>query len=133
MVGKGRDSARFRRNRRLMTGVLLLYLVYTFTPIFYLVTAATKTNPDLFTTFGLWFSRDFRLGQNLRDLYLATFADTRASSSTAWTEWRGELLRELYERTSEFLESGGDDPERAEALALERVERRKDAARGQAA
>jgi [protein-PII] uridylyltransferase len=69
--------------------------------------------------------------QNLRDLYLATFADTRASSATAWTEWRGELLRELYERTSEFLESGDDDPERAEALALERVERRKDAARGE--
>ncbi len=69
--------------------------------------------------------------QNLRDLYLATFADTRASSSTAWTEWRGELLRELYERTSEFLESGDDDPERAAALATERVERRKDAARGE--
>jgi [protein-PII] uridylyltransferase len=69
--------------------------------------------------------------QNLRDLYLSTFADTRASSSTAWTEWRGELLRELYERTSEFLESGDDDPERAAALAVERVERRKDAARGE--
>jgi [protein-PII] uridylyltransferase len=69
--------------------------------------------------------------QNLRDLYLGTFADTRASSSTAWTEWRGELLRELYERTSEFLESGDDDPERAAELATERVERRKDAARGE--
>jgi multiple sugar transport system permease protein len=69
MVGKGRHSARFRRNRRLMTGVLLLYLIYTFTPIFYLVTAATKTNPDLFTTFGLWFSRDFHLWENLRDLF----------------------------------------------------------------
>jgi [protein-PII] uridylyltransferase len=69
--------------------------------------------------------------QNLRNLYRATFADTRASSSTAWTEWRGELLRELYERTSEFLESGGDDPERAAALAHERVERRQDAARGE--
>ncbi len=65
----------------------------------------------------------------LHDLYLATFADTRASSSTAWTEWRGELLRELFERTSEFLESGDDDPERAAGLAVERVERRKDAAR----
>jgi [protein-PII] uridylyltransferase len=67
--------------------------------------------------------------QNLHSLYLATFADTRASSSTAWTEWRGELLRELYQRTSEFLESGGDDPERAAALAQARVERRKDATR----
>jgi multiple sugar transport system permease protein len=49
--------------------VLLLYLVYTFTPLLYLVTAATKTNPDLFTTFGLWFSRDFHLFENLHDLF----------------------------------------------------------------
>ncbi len=69
--------------------------------------------------------------QNLHNLYLATFADTRASSSTAWTEWRGELLRELFERTSEFLESGGDDPLRAADLAHARVERRKDAARAE--
>jgi len=69
--------------------------------------------------------------QNLHNLYLATFADTRASSSTAWTEWRGELLRELFERTSEFLESGRDDPERAAELAHARVERRKDAARAE--
>jgi len=69
--------------------------------------------------------------QNLHNLYLATFADTRASSSTAWTEWRGELLRELFERTSEFLESGDDDPERAAELAHARVERRKDAARAE--
>ena len=69
--------------------------------------------------------------QNLHSLYLATFADTRASSSTAWTEWRGELLRELFERTSEFLESGDDDPERAAELAHARVERRKEAARAE--
>ena len=69
IVGKTRDSASFRRNRWLLTGVLLLYLVYTFTPLLYLVTAATKTNPDLFTTFGLWFSRDFNLYENLHKLF----------------------------------------------------------------
>jgi [protein-PII] uridylyltransferase len=69
--------------------------------------------------------------QNLHNLYLATFADMRASSRTAWTEWRGELLGELYRRTSEFLEFGGDDPERAAALAHARVGRRKDAARAE--
>ena len=57
MVGKGRQSARFRRNRRLMTGACALYFIYTFTPILYLITAATKSNPDLFNTFGLWFAR----------------------------------------------------------------------------
>ena len=61
IVGKTRDSASFRRNRWLLTAVLLLYFVYTFIPILYLITAATKTNPDLFNTFGLWFSEDFHL------------------------------------------------------------------------
>jgi multiple sugar transport system permease protein len=69
IVGKTRDSASFRRNRLLLTGVLMLYLVYTFTPLLYLVTASTKTNPDLFTTFGLWFSHDFHLFENLHDLF----------------------------------------------------------------
>jgi [protein-PII] uridylyltransferase len=66
---------------------------------------------------------------NLHNLYLATFADMRASSSYAFTEWRGELLRELFERTSEFLESGRDDPRRALEQVEARVERRRDAAR----
>ena len=56
--------------------------------------------------------------ENLRNLYLLTFADTRASSPEAWTDWKGRLLRQLFERTSEFLETGGDDP----ARALEQVE-----------
>jgi [protein-PII] uridylyltransferase len=51
--------------------------------------------------------------ENLRNLYLATYADMRASSPVAWTEWKGASLWELFERTSEFLESGRDDPLRA--------------------
>ncbi len=51
--------------------------------------------------------------ENLRNLYLATYADMRASSPAAWTEWKGASLWELFERTSEFLESGRDDPQRA--------------------
>jgi [protein-PII] uridylyltransferase len=66
---------------------------------------------------------------NLHNLYLATFADMRASSRYAFTEWRGELLRELFERTSEFLESGRDDPRRALEQVEARVERRREAAR----
>jgi [protein-PII] uridylyltransferase len=56
--------------------------------------------------------------ENLHNLYLLTFADTRASSPEAWTDWKGRLLRQLFERTSEFLETGGDDA----ARALEQVE-----------
>jgi [protein-PII] uridylyltransferase len=57
---------------------------------------------------------------NLRNLYLMTFADIRASSRDAWTPWKGQLLRELFERTAEFLEVGATD----EAVAFELIEAR---------
>jgi len=61
----------------------------------------------------------------LRDLYLLTFSDIRASSSTAWTDWKGQLLGELFERTSELIESGSDDPSKALELIEKRVEQRR--------
>ena len=66
---------------------------------------------------------------NLRNLYLATFADIRASSVEGWTEWKGALLRELYERTAEMLETGAERPDQAVALLEARVGRRREAAR----
>lgn len=66
---------------------------------------------------------------NLRNLYLATFADVRASSVEGWTAWKGQLLRELFERTAEMLESGTESTDEAVALLELRVERRQDAAR----
>jgi [protein-PII] uridylyltransferase len=66
---------------------------------------------------------------NLRNLYLSTFADIRASSVEAWTEWKGQLLRELYERTAEMLETGTEREDQAVALLEARVERRRDGAR----
>ncbi len=65
---------------------------------------------------------------NLRDLYLLTFADIRASSTRAWTDWKGQLLQELFERTSELLESGSDDPNKAIELIERRVEQRRESA-----
>jgi len=66
---------------------------------------------------------------NLRNLYLATFADIRASSVEGWTDWKGQLLRELYERTAEMIETGAERPDQAFALLEARVERRRDGAR----
>jgi [protein-PII] uridylyltransferase len=66
--------------------------------------------------------------ENLRNLYLLTFADIRASSATAWTDWKGQLLRELFERTSELLETGASDPGHAIELIERRVEIRRAAA-----
>jgi [protein-PII] uridylyltransferase len=67
--------------------------------------------------------------ENLHNLYLLTFADIRASSKAGWTEWKGQLLHELYQRTAEFLETGEDDPERALEQIEERVEARRRGAR----
>ena len=64
----------------------------------------------------------------LRLLYLLTVADIRASSKKAWTEWKGSLLRELFEKTSELLETGADDTESAMELIERRVETRRAAA-----
>jgi [protein-PII] uridylyltransferase len=65
---------------------------------------------------------------NLRNLYLATFADIRASSPDAWTPWKGQLLRELFERTAEFLETGSTDAADAMELIEARVEVRRETA-----
>ncbi len=74
------------------------------------------------------FARIARDRTNLRHLYLLTVADIRASSKTAWTRWKGRLLRELFERTSEFLETGADDTGEAIELIERRVETRRTAA-----
>jgi len=59
----------FKRTKRVTTVLLGLFLVYTFFPLFYLFVASTKTNFDLFSTFGLWFGKEFNLVANLRDLF----------------------------------------------------------------
>ena len=69
IVGKSNQSARFRRSRWLLTLILIIYFIYTFVPIWYVIAASTKTNPDLFSSFGLWFASDFHLFQNLHDLF----------------------------------------------------------------
>jgi len=46
-----------------------VFLVYFLLPFFWLIVSATKTNPDLFTTFGLWFTPNFNFFNNLSDLF----------------------------------------------------------------
>lgn len=62
-------SAAFRRQRWLLTAVLGVYFVYTFIPLLYVIVSATKSNADLFGTFGLWFAGDFHLWENLQGLF----------------------------------------------------------------
>ncbi len=44
--------------------------------------------------------------ENLKYLYILTFADLKAVSPHALTHWKSALLQELYIKTEEFLEKG---------------------------
>ncbi len=57
-----------RRSRIMLTLLLSLFLIYSFVPLIYLILSATKSNNDLFTTFGFGFGSEFNLWQNLKDL-----------------------------------------------------------------
>jgi multiple sugar transport system permease protein len=53
----------------LVTVFMLLVLVYFLIPLFWLIVSATKTNGDLFASFGLWFTSDFNLWSNLQGVF----------------------------------------------------------------
>src|SRR5258708_6165566 len=53
----------------LATAFLLVFLVYFLLPFFWLLVSATKTTPELFTSFGLWFASVFTLLKTLGDLF----------------------------------------------------------------
>jgi multiple sugar transport system permease protein len=68
------DANRPRRERKsnLLTIIMLLFLLYFLLPLYWLVVASTKSNADLFSTFGLWFSH-LNLLENLKTVF--TFQD----------------------------------------------------------
>ncbi|MBV1856440.1 carbohydrate ABC transporter permease [Catellatospora tritici] len=51
----------------LLTVLTAVMLVYSLVPLVWLFINATKTQAGLFDSFGLWFSGDFSLWQNIRD------------------------------------------------------------------
>ena len=50
------------------------------------------------------FAQLMGMSETLRMLYLLTFADIKAVGPDVWTEWKGSLLRELYEKAYDALE-----------------------------
>lgn len=68
-VHAGQNKRTRRTRQSLATAFLLVFLVYFLLPFFWLIVSATKTNPDLFTSFGLWFASDFNFFNNLSDLF----------------------------------------------------------------
>jgi multiple sugar transport system permease protein len=58
-----------RRRSNLLTIAMLVFLLYAFFPLLWLLVSATKTEGDLFSTFGLWFGHRFALFANIRQVF----------------------------------------------------------------
>ena len=59
-------SARQPSKSIALTGLMVLFVLYTVLPLFWLFVNASKTQTDLFSTFGLWFGHDFALFDNIK-------------------------------------------------------------------
>jgi multiple sugar transport system permease protein len=59
-----------RKSNTLSVVMLVIVLCYFLFPLYWLVVASTKSNADLFSSFGLWFA-DFSLIDNLRQVFTA--------------------------------------------------------------
>ena len=64
---------RDKRRSPVLTVILWLTLVYFLVPLVWLAISSTKTNADIFSTFGLAFGNTFALGDNIAQLF--TFQD----------------------------------------------------------
>ncbi|WP_372499714.1 carbohydrate ABC transporter permease [Herbiconiux aconitum] len=62
-----------RRPSRLLTAGMVLLLLYSVLPLFWLVVNSTKTQGALFSSFGLWFSGPFALFDNIQQVF--TYGD----------------------------------------------------------
>jgi len=73
------------------------------------------------------FAELMAMSENLRMLYLLTFADLRAVGPDVWSEWKGQLLQELYETTFDVLEKGNFYQEKRSEKARNRKRKVRDA------
>jgi len=66
---KRRKGANRGRRSNLLTVVMWMSVLYFILPLIWLFMSSTKSNGDLFTTFGLWFGNDFNLFANIHDVF----------------------------------------------------------------
>jgi len=66
MLRTRRPSIERPRRSPLLTAVTGIVLVYSLVPLIWLFINATKTQDGLFSSFGLWFSEDFALWENIQ-------------------------------------------------------------------
>lgn len=84
---------------------LLVFLVHKHLVMAHLAFRRDLSDPDVL----LRFSRDVGSPEQLRMLYVLTAADITAVGPGAWTDWKAELLTELYDRALLIL-SGRHQP-----------------------
>ena len=72
---RGRSGSRstFGLDNVMAMAFLFVATIYFLLPLYWLIVSATKPTPDLFSTFGLWFSHRWNLGANLQLLF--TYSD----------------------------------------------------------
>jgi multiple sugar transport system permease protein len=68
--GPAHSRAGFWSRRTATMVFLLLFLIYFVMPLVWLIVSSTKTNGDLFSTFGLWFGGSFNLFSNFHDVWV---------------------------------------------------------------
>ena len=68
MAPVGVKTARFYFFRNINTFLLGVVAFYSLLPLLYLMISATKTQRDIFTTFGLWFGSNMNLWANLQEM-----------------------------------------------------------------
>lgn len=66
-------------------------------------------------------AQTMEMSENLKMLYLLTFADLKAVGPDVWSEWKGRLLQELYEKTFDVLERGDFRRERSSEKVRNRL------------
>ncbi len=54
-----------QRKSIVLTIVMAVFVIYSIIPLLWLIINATKSQDDLFSSFGLWFGKDFNLFQNI--------------------------------------------------------------------
>ncbi|MEU1574964.1 carbohydrate ABC transporter permease [Streptomyces collinus] len=82
-VASGGGVRPTRRAVALTTGLLVLFLIYSLAPTWFLIVSATKNQTDLYSTFGLWFSSN-HLADNVQEIW--TYHDG------VFTRWVGNSI-----------------------------------------
>src|SRR6187549_457956 len=69
MTSSSVGASRGNRSTTLAYFFMFLCLIYFFIPLIWLALASTKTNADLFNTFGFWVGGRFNLVDNIQQLF----------------------------------------------------------------